>query len=175
MKLAASSKNPYNRRKMKLNIFLLLFPIFLFGQNSIVNSNEIKVIESRLKFADSISSFTTEKTQNIEVISAHGRIDGEPEKSTKINIRILKYSNQILRICYNQSNSKEFWKYYYYNSELIYAELNKLRGKREMVTKKKFYYQNENLIFPSYSDRNYNVEKEVKIFMKGKELLKSSI
>ncbi|MBC7524698.1 MAG: hypothetical protein H7239_09695 [Flavobacterium sp.] len=160
---------------MKLKIFLLLFPIFLFGQKSIENSNEIKLIESRLKFADSISSFTAEETQNIEVIPAHGRIDGEPTESTKINIRILKHSNQVLRICYNQSNSKEFWKYYYYDSKLIYAELNKLRGKREMVTKKKFYFQNENLISPSYSDRNYDVEEEVKIFIKGKELLKSSI
>ena len=160
---------------MKLKIFLLLFPIFLFGQKSIENSNEIKVIESRLKLADSISSFTAEETQNIEVIPAHGRIDGELTESTKINIRILKHSNQILRICYNQSNSKEFWKYYYYDSKLIYAELNKLRAKRKMVTKKKFYFQNENLISPSYSDRNYDVEEEVKIFIKGKELLKSSI
>ena len=160
---------------MKLKIILLLFPIFLFGQKSIENSNEIKVIESRLTFADSISSFTSEETQNIEVIPAHGRIDGGPTESTKINIRILKHSNQILRICYNQSNSKEFWKYYYYDSKLIYAELNKLRGKREMVTKKKFYFQNENLISPSYSDRNYDVEEEVKIFIKGKELLKSRI
>ena len=160
---------------MKLKIFLLLFPIFLFGQKSIENSNKIKVIESRLKFADSISSFTAEETQNIEVIPAHGRIDGEPTESTKINIRILKHSNQILRICYNQSNSKEFWKYYYYDSKLIYAELNKLRGKREMVTKKRFYFQNENLISPSYLDRNYDPEEDVKVFLKGNELLKSSI
>lgn len=160
---------------MKLKIFLLLFPIFLFGQKSIENSNKIKVIESRLKFADSISSFTAEETQNIEVIPAHGRIDGEPTESTKINIRILKHSNQILRICYNQSNSKEFWKYYYYDSKLIYAELNKLRGKREMVTKKRFYFQNENLISPSYLDRNYDPKEDVKVFLKGNELLKSSI
>ena len=156
---------------MKQKIFLLLFPIFLFGQKSIENSKEVKVIESRLKFTDSISSFIAEETQNIEVINAHGRIDGKPTESTKIIIRILKHSNQILRICYNQSSSKEFWKYYYNDSKLIYAELNKLRGKREMVTKKKFYYQNENLISPSYSDRNYDVEEEVKIFLKGKELL----
>lgn len=160
---------------MKLKIFLLLFPIFLFGQKSIENSNKIKVIESRLKFADSISSFTAEETQNIEVIPAHGRIDGEPTESTKINIKILKHSNQILRICYNQSNSKEFWKYYYYDSKLIYAELNKLRGKREMATKKRFYFQNENLISPSYLDRNYDPEEDVKVFLKGNELLKSSV
>lgn len=160
---------------MKLKIFLLLFPIFLFGQKSIENSNEIKVIESRLKFADSISSFNAEEIQNIEVIPAHGRIDGEPTESTKIDIRILKHSNQILRICYNQSDSKEFWKFYYYDSKLIYAELNKLRGKRKMVTKKKFYFKNENLTSPSYSERNYDVEEEVKIYIKGKELLKSSI
>ena len=160
---------------MKLKIFLLLFPIFLFGQKSIENSNKMKVIESRLKFADSISSFTAEETQNIEVIPAHGRIDGEPTESTKINIRILKHSNQILRICYNQSNSKESWRYYYYDSKLIYAELNKLRGKREMVTKKRFYFQNENLISPSYLDRNYDPKEDVKVFLKGNELLKSSI
>jgi len=160
---------------MKLKIFLLLFPIFLFGQKSIENSNEIKVIESRLKFADSISSFTAEETQNIEVIPAHGKINGEPTESTKINIRILKHSNQILRICYNQNDSKEFWKYYYYDSKLIYAELNKLRGKREMITKKKYYFQNENLISPSYLDRNYDLEEEVKVFLKGNELLKSNI
>lgn len=128
-----------------------------------------------MKFADSISSFTVEETQNIEVIHAHRRIDGEPTESTKINIRILKHSNQILRICDNQSTSKDFWKYYYYDSKLIYVELKKLRGKRNLVTKKKFYFQNENLISPSYADRNYNVEEEVKIFIKGKELLKSSI
>ena len=160
---------------MKLKIFLLLFPIFLFGQKSIENSKKMKVIESRLKFADSISSFTAEETQNIEVIPAHGRIDGKPTESTKINIRILKHSNQILRICYNQSNSKEFWRYYYYDSKLIYAELNKLRGKREMITKKRFYFQNENLISPSYLDRNYDPEEDVKVFLKGNELLKSSI
>ena len=160
---------------MKLKIFLLLFPIFLFGQKSIENSKKMKVIESRLKFADSISSFTAEETQNIEVIPAHGRIDGEPTESTKINIRILKHSNQILRICYNQNDSKEFWKYYYYDSKLIYAELNKLRGKREMITKKKYYFQNENLISPSYLNRNYNLEEGVKVFLKGNELLKSNI
>jgi hypothetical protein len=160
---------------MKLKIFLLLFPIFLFGQKSIKISNEIEVIESRLKFADSISSFTAEEIQNIEVIPAHGRIDGGPTESTKINIRILKHSNQILRICYSQSNSKDFWEYYYYDFKLIYAELNSLRGKRKIVTKKKFYFQNENLISPSYSDSNYDVEEEAKIFIKGKELLKSSI
>jgi hypothetical protein len=109
------------------------------------------------------------------VIPAHGRIDEEPTESTKINIRILKHSNQILRICYNQSSSKEFWKYYYYDFKLIYAELNKLRGKREMVTKKKFYFQNDNLISPSYSDKNYDADEEVKILIKGNELLKSSI
>lgn len=160
---------------MKIKIFLLLFPILHFGQKSIENSKEIKVIESRLKFTDSISSFTVEETQNIEVITAHGRIDGEPTESIKINIRILKHSNQILRICYNQNDSKEFWKYYYYDSKLIYAELNKLRGKREMVTKKKYYFQNENLISQSYLDRNYNLEEEVKVFLKGNELLKSNI
>lgn len=87
----------------------------------------------------------------------------------------MKHSNQILRICYNQSNSKEFWRYYYYDSKLIYAELNKLRGKREMITKKRFYFQNENLISPSYLDRNYDPEEDVKVFLKGNELLKSSI
>lgn len=160
---------------MKLKILIVLFPIFLFGQKSVEYSNELKVIESRVKFTDSISSFTAEETQNVEEIPAHSRIDVEATKSTKINIRILKHSNQILRICFNQSNSKEFWKYYYYDSKLIYAELNKLRGKREMVTIKKFYFQNENLISPSYLDRNYNAEEEVEIFIKGKELLKSSI
>ena len=142
---------------MKLKIFLLLFPIFLLGQNRIVRSNEIKFIESRLKFADSISSFITEETQNLEFFPAHGRLDEKTTQSTKINIRILKRSNQILRICYNQSNSKEFWKYYYHDSKLIYAELNNLRGKRKMVTKKKYYFQNENLISASYSNRNYDV------------------
>lgn len=93
---------------MKLKIFLLLFPIFLFGQKSIENSNKIKVIESRLKFADSISSFTAEETQNIEVIPAHGRIDGEPTESTKINIKILKHSNQILRIFITKVTQKNF-------------------------------------------------------------------
>lgn len=156
---------------MKLKIFILLFPIFLFGQNN-ENLGEIKIIESQIKFADSLSNFIQEEIENAIVITSHGRIDGKQTEPTKIQTRTLKYSNQILRICYTQSNLKENWIYYYHDSKLIYAESNIFRG-RKKITKKKFYFKNEELISPSYSDRNYDAREEVDVFLKAKELLKS--
>lgn len=156
---------------MKLKIFILLFPIFLFGQNS-ENANEIKIIESQIKFADSISNFIQEEVQNFILISSHARVDDKKKEPIEIQTRILKYSNQILRICYAQSNLKENWIYYYHDSKLIYAESNKLRG-RKKITQKKFYFKDEALISPLYSDRNYDAEEEANVFLKAKELFKS--
>lgn len=158
---------------MKLKIFILLFPIFLFGQNNSENLKEIKAIESQIKFADSVSNFIQEEIQNSVIIPSHGRTDGKQTESTKIQTRILKYSDKILRICYAQSNLKEKWTYYYFDSKLIYAESNIFRGKKK-ITKKKFYFQNDNLISPLYSDRNYDAEEEVNVFIKANELFKSS-
>jgi hypothetical protein len=158
---------------MKLKIFILLFPIFLFGQDNNENLKEIKAIESQIKFADSISNFIQEEIQNSVVIPSHGRIDGKQTESTKIQTRILKYSDEILRICYAQSNLKEKWTYYYFDSKLIYAESNIFRGKKK-ITKKKFYFQNDKLISPLNSDRNYDAEEEVNVFIKANELFKSN-
>jgi len=160
--------------KMKLKIFMLLFPIFLFGQENNENLMEIKAIKSQIKFADSISNFIQEEIKNSVVIPSHGRIDGKQTESTKIQTRILKHSNQILRICFVQSNLKENWIYYYFNSKLIYAESHKLLGKKKII-KKKFYFQNDILISPLFSDRNYDVEEEVNVLIKANELLKSNL
>ena len=78
-----------------------------------------------------------------------------------------------MRICYAQSNLKEKWTYYYFDSKLIYAESNIFRGKKK-ITKKKFYFQNDKLISPLYSDRNYDAEEEVNVFIKANELFKSN-
>jgi hypothetical protein len=158
---------------MKQKIFIFLFPLFLFGQNKIENFDEMKFVENRIKLTDSISNFITEEIQNMEVIPAHARIDGKPTEATKIIIRTLKYSNQILRIYYTQSNLKEKWTYYYFDSKLIYAESSIIRGKKK-ISKKKFYFKDDKLIYPSYSDQNYDAEEEVKVFLKANELLKSN-
>jgi hypothetical protein len=158
---------------VKLKIFLLLFPIFLFGQNYNANLNEIKIIVSQIKFADSISNFIQEEVQNYVSVPLHGRIDGKQTETTKIQTRILKYSNQILRIYYTQSNLKEKWTYYYFDSKLIYAESNIFRGRKKII-RKKFYFKDENLISPLCSDREYDPEEEINVFIKSKELFKSN-
>lgn len=158
---------------MKLKIFILLFPILLFGQDSNEYLMEIKAIEFQIKFVDSISAFIQEEIQNSVVIPSHGRIDGKKTESTKIQTRALKYSDKILRIFYTQSNLKEKWTYYYLDSKLIYAESNIFRGKKKK-TKKRFYFQNDKLISPLYSDRNYDVKDEVNVFIKANDLFKSN-
>ena len=158
---------------MKLKIFILLLPIFLFGQDNNENLKEMKAIESQIKFADSISNYIQEEIQNYVVVPSHGRIDGKQTESTKIQTRVLKYSNQILRIFYAQSDLKEKWTYYYFDSKLIYAESSIFRGKKK-ITKKKFFFQNDNLIFPLYSDKDYDSEEEANVFLQAIELFKSN-
>lgn len=158
---------------MKLKIILILLPIFLFGQKKIDNLIEINFIKSHVKYVDSISSFTPEEIQSIYEIPGHAKINGEPTTSSKINTRILKYSNEILRINYNQTDSKEFWIYYYYNTKPIYVELFILRGKKNLFNKKRFYFQNQN-ITPLTNLKSYDdIREEVKVFIKANELLKS--
>ena len=161
---------------MKLKIFLFpifLLPIFLFAQNDNENLNEIKIIESQIKFADSISNYIEEKIQNYVVIPSHAKIGSKKKESIEIQTKTLKFSNQILRIYYAQSNLKEKWAYYYFDSKLIYAESNLFRGKKKII-RKKFYFKDENLISPLYSDREYDAEEEANVYIKAKELFKSN-
>ncbi|MCR9182040.1 MAG: hypothetical protein NXH73_03855 [Flavobacteriaceae bacterium] len=157
---------------MKTIIILLLFPIFIFGQNNNGVLNKIKLIESQIQFADSISSYNQEEIKNLEIILAHSRIDGKPTKPINIQIRVLRNSDQILRIGYKQSDSEEYFNYYYSDFKLIYAESYSILEKGEKIIKKKFYYDKEKLIYPSIE--NYDLE-EIDIFIKAKELFKSNI
>jgi hypothetical protein len=159
---------------MKLKILLICFPLFVFGQNDDVYFNELKLIESQIKFSDSISNIVKEEIQEIIEIPAHGRIDGKEEKSKKISIGILKLSDKTLRIRYRENDSQEYLSFYYLNSKLIYAESNKFGRNRNKIEKKKFYYEDEKLIFPTFWKSKREMIEEIEIFKKGRELIKSN-
>lgn len=158
---------------MKLKIILILLPIFFFGQTKNDEVIEINFIKSHVKYVDSISSFTPEVNQIIYEIPEQAKINGEPTTSSKINTKVLKYSNEILRINYNQTGSKEFWRYYYYNTKPIYVELFILRGKKDLFIKKRFYFHNQNITPQTDLKKDENIREEVKVFIKANELLKS--
>ncbi len=148
----------------------------MFGQKNDSESEIIKTVNSQVKYADSISAFLVEEVRNGEFVFAHGRIDGKPTKRMYNNTRILKNNNQVIRICYTQRKQEtdEEMSFYYSNSKLIYAELTVRRGKKNKFIKKKFYYQNDVLISPTFSSKEYDLESELEIFELSESLLKQA-
>ncbi|MFH6944944.1 hypothetical protein [Flavobacterium sp. FlaQc-50] len=161
---------------MKFKILLLLSPILMFGQTGETDASKIKTIESHVKYTDSISSFLTEEVSNEEFVFTHGRIDGKPTRRMYNNTRLLKTNGQVIRICYTRRNQEtdEDMSFYYSNSKLIYIESIISRRKKKKFIKKRFYYENDILISPTFSSKEYNLKYELEIIEKSRSLLKQA-
>ena len=159
---------------MKTKILIFLFPLFTLSQVNTDILDEIKSIDSLVKKIDSIASNSVEETISNEFITLHG-----PTKKIRkrkqgrryyVNTSELKVSNQTLRICNRKRiyDGDEDLHMYFSDSKLIYAELITWHERKKKFTEKKFYYENEKLIFPEYSLKN-TIEEDSYIFEKLRE------
>jgi len=158
-----------------LSIFLLLCSFQSFGQEKedAEVKREVDEINFYVKYVDSISNHIEEEISDGEIVLSHGRIDGKPTRKIFTRTRIIKASNQIIRISYMQraTHDKEL-NLYFLDAKLVYAERNILRGKKGKSSISKFYYENEIDIY-STNPKNYPLEG-IDVIVEAEHLVKQA-
>lgn len=155
-------------------ILLLLFITPSFSQiKNIDLTKKIDGINLYVKYVDSTANSLEEEISDGVIVTNHGRVDGKPTRKIFTRSRILKSSNQIVRICYTQrSDYDEDWNLYFFDGKLQYAERTIWKANQRKSSTVKFYFENEIEIY-STNSKNYPIEG-IEILVKAEYLLKEA-
>lgn len=139
-------------------ILLLLFTTPSFCQiKNIDLTKKIDGINLYVKDVDSTANSLEEEISDGVIVASHGRIDDKPARKIFTRSRILKSSNQIVRIYYTQrSDYDEDWNLYFFDGKLQYAERTIWKANKKS-SESKFYFEDEIEIY-STNSKNYPME-----------------
>ena len=158
---------------MKVTIFIILFPIFLYAQNDRVSLSKIKLIDLQIKYIDSIANFIEEEKTNGVWKALHGTVNGKNYGPLYTNTSTLRDSNKVIRVCYSERDEERFadWHIYLSDGKIIYIEIISGRPKKKKVKIKQLYFEDEILIYPKHTSK-FTYEDEANVFFKAKLLFK---
>lgn len=143
-----------------------LFTILVFACNMAVFAQTDKNIDLTkkmdginlyVKYVDSTADSLEEEISDGVIATNHDRVDGKPTRKIFTRTRIVKSSNQIVRICYTQrSDYDEDWNLYFFDGKLQYAERTIWKANKRSSASK-FYFEDEIEIYPTNS-KNYPMD-----------------